>query len=227
MLVTAALALGGVFWATAYVLCIRTSIALRVALFPLVPVCFNVTWEAVYAAHDLGAGYASEGLVNLLWLCLDMGLLVCCVKFGDPTVPQLSTTSARLWAALAGLGLAALWQLACISQFETRPDGYSAIISAYVQNILMSVLFVVILASRHPVVLTLRGQYPRRVVAFGVCKAMGTVLPTSVFALVYQIPFVAYLGAMCLALDVLFCSIAADRRNLAGGRTYLGGKAVS
>ena len=206
MVISAALALGGVFWALAYLLCIQVGERLRTSLFPVPLILLNITWEFVYATHDLFSGFWSEGVVSLVWFLIDARLLLVFLKHGEKGWARFESRASRCWMVSVGAVLALVIQLTLLFSFGGRPEGYSAIYSAYVQNVLMSVVFLwLIMHAGSRGLIPGRKECGGKVLAFGMCKLVGTLLPTLVFWLEYDIAFVKVAGGLCLVMDICFC----------------------
>jgi len=146
-MVTALALASGLFWTLTYVLVIRQGLADRTYGMPLVALCANLAWEFIFSVvrphHGVQHG------VDIAWLCLDLGIAYTALRYGPRDFPSLSRPSFH--AGLAGtFALSYLGVDLVCRQFDGGRGGYAA----FGQNLMMSGLFLAMLAARR----CLRGQ---------------------------------------------------------------------
>lgn len=136
----------GVAWSLAYLDAIRLGLRQHTYAMPLWALALNITWELLHGLY----GYAAYGMViqvtiNAVWFPLDCVILYTYFRFGRQYFPQqLDQRLFYLWSGTA-LAIALVLQYMFIQQF---PLLVAATYSAFLQNLLMSVLFIVMLVQR-------------------------------------------------------------------------------
>ena len=191
--------LSGLCWTCVYAAAVRVGFRDRTYALPAFALGLNVVWEAIYFAggvfywRDYGGDVRTQTVINGLWLILDVGVVVTFVRFGP-----------RQWVGLAKAGFVAMSalilvvslgvQVAFLTQFGAETG---ARYSAFAQNLLMSVLFIVMLEQRR----SAAGQ--SNVIA--VNKLVGTLAPTISSGFIGEFrPFIAITGLLCLVTDVVY-----------------------
>ncbi len=144
--------IGEFLWLVTYLLVIRVGFAQRTYGVPLAAICLNITWEAFFAVHcPLGsrAGLPemsqlcpdSQGLglaLDVTWFVLDVVILYQLLRFGrnQQSIPEIGRHFYLV--IVLTLALTYLGQLAFML-FYRDVDGD---VMAWISNLLMSVLFV-------------------------------------------------------------------------------------
>ncbi|MCP4118876.1 MAG: hypothetical protein GY737_26470 [Desulfobacteraceae bacterium] len=148
----------GFCWTMAYILAIYRGYKDKTYGFPAMAVLFNVAWELAYAV--IYPHSSPVGKVAFVWLFLDLFLLVQVVCYWKSEHPLPGRSIPPLAVVLGGLFMA----MGVIIGGEKYHIWILA--SAFGQNLLMSLLFVLMLFSRDDA----RGQS----VYIGVLKMVGT-----------------------------------------------------
>jgi cytochrome P450 len=132
---------GGACWITAYLLIIRTAARDRVYGMPLLGVCLNIVWEAVFAFIHPYPGLLRPAVI--LWFSLDLAIVYQTLKFGPALFPHLSR---RLFHGvfLLGLAITAPMVLAVDNAFHDPWGVYSA----YFENLAFSTMYLAMLYHR-------------------------------------------------------------------------------
>jgi hypothetical protein len=162
--------IGGLFWSLTYILIIRRGIIDRTYGMPLAALCANISWEAVFSfihPHSPPQLY-----INYIWFLLDVFIVFQFLKFGKSEFPILSNKmfyTMFLLALVTGFGLV----LSITYEFNDWKGTYAA----FGQNLMMSVLFIVMLFNRG----NLRGQS----IYIALFKMFGTSISSLAFYL-YQ-----------------------------------------
>ncbi len=156
----------GVLWTITYVLIIRRGFLDHTYGMPLVALCANLSWEFVFSfvfPHG-----PVQRPVNMVWFSLDLIILYQLLRFGPLEFPRLPK---RLFYGMVGLGLSTTF-FAVVS-ITLEFDDFDGAYSAFGQNLMMSVLFIVMLHSRG----SLRGQS----LSIALTKMGGTALASVAF----------------------------------------------
>ncbi len=155
----ALLILGNLLWVVAYVLIIRAGFRDRAYGVPLVAICLNITWEAFFffscptvprcadpaSVQCLCSPPDATGRIILtLWVALDSIILFQVLRFGRrwQNTEQLRRHFSGIVLVLLGMGL--LWHRSFVTFYEDQ----NGIEDAWIINLLMSMLFVVVLFLR-------------------------------------------------------------------------------
>lgn len=188
--------LSGVAWTVVYVEAIRIGFTQRTYAVPAAALTLNIAWEWLYAFLDLTSTPGVQGYVNLVWALADVAIVFTFFRFG---FAEFSDRMGRRAFVIGGVGLlavAVVVQLLFLGEFG-RSNG--EVYSAFLQNLLMSGLFIAMFLARHGG----RGQS----LAIAVAKWLGTLAPTVQFGLVSGRGFVLGAGLLCTVLDLAYIGL--------------------
>lgn len=196
--------LSGIGWIIVYEECIRLGIKQKTYAMPFWALGLNVAWEAVYTYSDifLGAHGPLTGMTlvqtvaNAAWVCLDILILTTYFKFGKKEWPvKLNQKLFAPWSVLVLICCFAL-QLVFIKEFGFA---MAAQYSAFLQNLLMSVLFIQLYIKRDGMV----GQS----VLLAVAKWIGTLAPTILMGIINFNWIVLAAGIFCSIFDLIYITL--------------------
>lgn len=183
----------GLAWTIVYVDCIRVGLKQRTYAIPVAALALNLSWEAIYAVHGLTSRFQAQTVINIVWGLADLMVVVTFLRFGRREFPR-RLTPVTFSAGAAGLfAMAFALQGLFVAEFGW---GRSGAYSAFLQNVLMSGLFIAMLLARG----CSRGQTP----LIATAKWLGTLVPTIEFAMLFEQWFVVGLGALCCILDIAY-----------------------
>ena len=205
----------GIAWTIVYVEAIRLGFAQRTYAIPIAALGLNISWEWTYTVLDLANDPAqAQTWINLAWALADTVILYTYFRFGRKELPAFVT---KPLFAVWGLGVVAtsfVVQWLFIAEFGLD-DHAAPSYSAFLQNLLMSGLFIAMFVGR-------RGPRGQSLV-IAVAKWIGTLAPTIVFGILRDSSFILGLGILCSILDLAYIAILmAARRGpatAAGRRT--------
>lgn len=188
--------LSGVAWTVVYIDAIRVGFRDKSYAIPAAALALNIAWEAINAVHSLSSGISVQGVINLAWALADVVIVYTFLKFGRRELPGFVTRRLFIgWAVLLGLASFAVQGL-FIAEFDWDP---AARYSAFLQNLLMSGLFIAMFAVRRG----LRGQ----TVLIAVAKWIGTLAPTITFGVLENSTFILGIGALCSVFDLTYIGL--------------------
>jgi hypothetical protein len=193
--------LSGLAWTVVYIEAIRVGLAQRTYAIPVAALALNIAWESIYSVWGLATEPGLQAAINLVWALADLAIIYTFVRFGRAEFPSFVTTGMFVCAGVGLLVTAYVVQWAFVVEF-----GFSqgARYSAFLQNLLMSGLFIAMfLARRGP-----RGQS----MTIAVAKWIGTAAPTVVFGVHEGSAFIVMVGALCFLLDVAYIALLAWAR---------------
>ncbi|MCP2321532.1 hypothetical protein HDA40_000039 [Hamadaea flava] len=195
-MVTFLTALSGLAWTIVYLDSIRIGLKQRTYAMPLVALALNIGWEWIYGLHGLLDGLSLQGVVNVVWAVADAVIVYTYLRFGRRELPDF--LSGTMFAAFSVLVFATgfLVQWMFVVEFDWH---LASRYSAFLQNLLMSGLFVAMFAARRGV----RGQ----TMTIAVAKWIGTLAPTIVFGAYEHSAFILTLGILCSAFDLVYIGL--------------------
>jgi hypothetical protein len=204
----------GAAWTAVYVDAIRIGVRDRSYAIPAAALALNFAWEVLYASRSVATGISAQGVFNIVWALADVAIVVTFVKFGRSELP--SWVSRRLflgWALLLALTAFTVQWLFVVEFGWTDASRYSA----FLQNLLMSGLFIAMFAARAGT----RGQS----LLIGVAKWIGTLAPTVAFGGLGGSPLILGLGGLCSIFDLAYIGLLLRaRRPLVPAGTQLSGR---
>lgn len=199
----------GIAWTLVYIDAIRIGIKDKTYAMPLYALALNLAWEGIYGYLALtnSAGISLQGIINVLWFLFDLGLAYTFFRYGRRYLPPaFSNTAFYAWGVLAFV-TGFLVQLIFLDQFGRQ---LAVQYSAFLQNLLMSVLFIGMFTSRKGT----EGQ----TLFIAIAKWIGTLAPTILFGFLAPSLFIAVLGLLCSVFDLIYIGLVwwARRQPLSG-----------
>lgn len=184
-------ALSGIAWTIVYIDAIRIGFRHKTYAMPIAALALNIAWESIYAARALATSLSLQGVVNIIWALLDLAIVYTYFRFGRRELPEFVTRAMFIaWGALVFVS-SYIVQGMFVVQFGWEA---AARYSAFLQNLLMSGLFIAMLVARRGS----RGQS----LLIAVAKWIGTLAPTILFGVYESSPFILALGVLCSVFDV-------------------------
>ena len=189
-------AISGLAWTIVYIDSIRIGFRQKTYAMPLAALGLNLAWESTYAVHDLMTAESLQGLVNFVWALADLAIVYTFFAFGRAEFPRFVTRPMfTVWGVLVfGASFAVQWLF--IAEFGVRDAGRY---SAFLQNLLMSGLFIAMLVARRG----LRGQ----TLTIAIAKWLGTLAPTILFGVLGNSPFILGIGLLCSMFDLVYIGL--------------------
>jgi hypothetical protein len=193
----------GLFWTATYLLIIRQSILDHTYGMPMVALCTNIAWEFIFSFILPSPGIQRS--VNIVWFSLDVGILICFLRYGPGEFAYLSK---RAFYAVFCVTLATSFCAVLLITLEFHDGGTY---SAFGQNLMMSILFITMLYYRH----SLRGQS----IMIALCKLLGTALASLAFflytAISHHSVLLPFLYISILVYDLIYVGLIYRQQRLA------------
>src|ERR1700730_11729630 len=129
----------GICWTVVYVEGIRVGFKDRSYAIPFYALALNFAWELLHTVFGFRSGVSLQTIINAVWFTFDVGILYTYFKYGRKYFPR--NLPARWFTGWSILGLltALCVEYAFIREFGVAVGaGYSA----FLQNLLMSILFI-------------------------------------------------------------------------------------
>lgn len=194
--------LSGIGWMLVYEECIRLGFRDKTYCMPLWALALNLAWESLYSITEVtGGAFSVQTVVNILWCGLDVFILVTYVRYGRKEFGEHGKGSFALWTILAFATAYAL-QIVFMVQFPEGLD--SACWSAFLQNLLMSILFITQIERRKSTLGTS--------LTLAVAKWIGTLAPTITLGFMAGRPLVIVAGMACTVFDLIYIALVAKYR---------------
>lgn len=188
--------LSGLAWTVVYVDAIRIGLRDKSYAIPAAALGLNFAWEVIYAARSVATGISVQGVFNIAWGLADVVIAYTFLKFGRSELPAWVTRRLFIgWALLLVVTSFAV-QLLFVVEFGWEE---AARYAAFLQNLLMSGLFIAMFAARGG----MRGQS----LLIGIAKWIGTLAPTIVFGWYGNSPLILGLGALCSVFDLAYIGL--------------------
>ena len=192
----------GIAWTAVYVEAIRVGFRDRSYAIPAAALALNFAWEAIYASRSAATALSVQGVFNIVWALADVVILYTFFRFGRAELTAWVTRKLFLgWALLLGVTAFAV-QLLFVAEFGWDA---AARYSAFLQNLLMSGLFIAMFAARGGA----RGQS----LLIAVAKWIGTLAPTIVFGWFGHSPLILGVGALCSVFDLVYIGLMLRARS--------------
>jgi hypothetical protein len=190
-------ALSGIAWTTVYIDSIRVGFMQRTYAMPIAALGLNIAWEWTYAFRDLTHDPQLQGWVNLIWALADVAILVTFFRYGRSEFPGFVSRPLFITGGVVIVITSFLIQWLFIAEFPV--DMKAAQYSAFLQNLLMSGLFIAMFVARRGP----RGQ----TLLIAVAKWIGTLAPTILFGFINNSLFVIGIGLLCSAFDLVYIGL--------------------
>lgn len=177
-------------WTVAYVGAIYAGFKDRTYAIPAVAVALNFSWECIYAVRF--NRYIFQFSFTLLWALLDVVIIYTYLAFGRSEFPVFVGRRIFILGSILAVVLAFMFQFAFVAEFPNQVESDYA---AFVQNAIMSILFISMLINRRGT----RGQNS----TIAISKCVGTLTVT----IVRDNRFMRLLGVICCVLDIIYIGL--------------------
>ena len=189
----------GICWTVVYVEGIRVGFKDKSYAIPFYALALNFAWELQHTIFGLRAGASLQTIINAVWFAFDVGILYTYFKYGRKYFPHNLAARAFIGWSVLGLVTALCVEYAFIREFGVAVGaGYAA----FLQNLLMSVLFIDMFVRR--------GGSEGQSLYIAVNKWVGTLAPTILFGIVGDGGFpngsllILVLGVFCSVFDLIY-----------------------
>lgn len=186
----------GICWIITYIDAIRIGFRDKTYCIPLFALTLNMTWAAFYLYDELisQSPSAVQVVYKLAWFCLSIPLLITYLRYGKQDCRSDLERKLFVPGVIFALVVSAALQIIFFYSLSA-PAGN--IISSFLQNVLMSVLFIAMLYRRQGT----KGQS----MLIAVAKCLGTSAATIRVTLIGGVnPFVIPTGIIIFITDVIY-----------------------
>jgi hypothetical protein len=183
----------GLCWTIVYIEGIRRGIRDRSYAIPFYALALNLSWELLHTYFGLRTNIDLQTIINAVWFLFDVGILYTYFRYGKKYFPANVARWFLPWGLL-GLFTAFCVEYAFVREFGNFAGGAYA---AFLQNLLMSVLFIAMLVRR--------GSTEGQGLTIAVSKWLGTLAPTIAFGMIGRPkPFIIIVGLLCSLFDLVY-----------------------
>lgn len=203
--------ISGLCWTIVYIEGIRVGFRDKSYAIPFYALALNVAWESLYTFFGFRTnGLTIQNIFNAVWFMFDIGILYTYFKFGRKYfrggLPGWADHEDGIFVAWSILILVAAFavEYAFIKEFGV---GKGAGYSAFLQNLLMSVLFIVMVVRR--------GSREGQSLSIAINKWIGTLAPTILYGLIGEGGFpqgsflILVAGMLCTVFDLIYVQMLA------------------
>jgi hypothetical protein len=196
--------ISGLCWTTVYIEGIRLGLRDRSYAIPFVALALNLAWELLHTISGFQLGDRLQGTINAIWFLLDLGIIFTYFKFGRKYSAGSLTRPLFVGWSAAVLAMAFAVEYAFTREFGIFRGGAYA---AFLQNLIMSVLFVQMLVSR--------GSREGQSLLLAVSKWIGTLAPTIQFGILNNLGLqqghilIIVAGSFCCVFDLIYIALLA------------------
>ena len=193
--------LSGFGWIIVYEECIRLGFKDKIYAMPFFALGLNVAWESIYTFSDIFLGVHGaligmtlvQTIANAFWVILDIIILTTYFKFGKKEWGENIDSKYFIPWSILGLITCFILQIVFIVEF-----GFvmGAEYSAFLQNLLMSILFISMFAKR--------GNMEGQSILLATAKWIGTLAPTILMGIINFNPLVLTTGILCSVFDIIY-----------------------
>jgi hypothetical protein len=185
--------ISGLCWTLVYIEGIRVGLRDRSYAIPFYALALNLSWELLHTYFGFRSRIDLQTIINAVWFLFDVGILYTYFRHGKKYFPANLAYWFLPWSIL-GLFTAFGVEYAFVREFGTFSGGAYA---AFLQNLLMSVLFIGMLVRR--------GSTEGQSLTIAVSKWLGTLAPTIAFGMIGgPKPLILIVGLLCSVFDLIY-----------------------
>ncbi len=191
-------AISGLAWTIVYIEAIRLGFRYKTYAIPIAALGLNIAWEWTYTVRDLATDPQVQAWINLVWALADVVILYTFFRFGRREFPNFVTRPLFIAWGIAIVVSSFLIQWLFIVEFGM--EGMKAAqYSAFLQNLLMSGLFIAMFVAR-------RGSRGQSMV-IAIAKWLGTLAPTILMGFLADSLFIIGIGLLCSVFDLAYIGL--------------------
>jgi hypothetical protein len=193
-MVTFLLLLSGFCWTIVYIKMIISGFKEKTYGMPFIALTLNFSWEVIYSYFNLiDHNYTSiQTWITFIWLLLDIFIIFTYLLYGTRYFPPYCNREYFIPWTLIIFIMSFVLQYFFIIEFGASEQVYSA----FLQNLIMSILFINMLVHRND----LKGQN----LVIAINKWIGTLAPTILFGIIYGNRLALIIGIFCSVFDLIY-----------------------
>ncbi len=180
----------GLFWLITYILVIKKGFQDKRYGMPMAAICANISWEFIfscmYPLNDL------QRLITFLWFLLDIFILMQFLLYGHKEYKKIIPRKIVYSSFFITLVVSFFTILAMMHEFDDRAGIYAA----FIQNLMMSGLFIALFIQR--------GNLSGQSMGIAVCKMVGTMFAAIGFYMYFRTPLITIISLAILMYDWMY-----------------------
>lgn len=183
----------GICWTMVYVESISIGLREKTYAIPFFALALNVAWEGMESYIDLSADFQNiQTWVNVSWFFLDLILVYTYLKYGKEEFSKYCNKKHFIPVSVF------IFVMSFVIQYSFRVEFgiIGAWYSAFLQNLIMSVLYINMFIAR-------KGNKGQSI-SIAVNKWIGTLAPTILFGIIRGNQLVLVLGILCSVFDIAY-----------------------
>lgn len=185
--------LSGICWTIVYIELIHVGFKDKAYGMPLFALALNIAWEGLYSYITLKNNFASvQAWINLIWFILDIIIVYTYLKFGRKDFSKYADEKYFIPWTLTVFLMSFAIQYSFFIEFGNLGSWYSA----FIQNLIMSVLYINMLITRR----STKGQN----LTIAISKWIGTLAPAILYGIIYGNQLSLVLGIFCSIFDIIY-----------------------
>ena len=187
--------ISGLSWSVVYLVLIYQGFKHKSYGMPFLALGLNFAWEFYYSFYKLDIDHISlQRGINIFWFILDSIIVYQYFKFGKQHFTKHVKSNLFIpWSVIA-LAVCFMVEYLFLYEFGPKPG---AKYSAFLQNLIMSFLFIDLLIRR--------GYTKELSMVVAVCKCIGTLAPTLLFGADNN--FILGVGLLCFVIDLIYIGL--------------------
>jgi hypothetical protein len=192
--------ISGTMWTLVYIFIILRGLKDKTCGMPFIALAFNITWEVLYSTVFKDGNWMHQ-VTTSVWALLDVVILYTWFKYGRRNWPSRLPSRTFVPSSIFIVAIAGV-----IVYFAKRGlhDEIGAYM-AFLQNLLMSVLFINMLLQR--------GNLFGQSIGIAVAKLLGTLSITIIFYIVHW-KFITLMGGLIFTFDLLYLLMVLNQGRL-------------
>ena len=194
ILINVLIIISGICWSIVYVESIRLGFKQKTYAMPLFALGLNIVWEGLYAFTDIFVrqSIGAQAIANTCLFFLDCIIVYTYFKFG---INECKTKLERKWFVPWSIFTFATCIALQILFYYWFGNVEGEKYAAYLQNIVMSVMYLYMLKERK----SNKGQS----MIIALCKCIGTLTPT-IYGTLEGNWFILVTGIICFVFDLIY-----------------------
>ena len=199
----------GICWVVVYLESIRVGFSQKTCAMPFWALALNFAWEFLHTFSAFGQdGFSLQVVINGAWCVFDIGLMYTYFRYGRKHFPQNLDPDWFISWSLMVIATSFMLQYAFIVEFGSTVGRQ---FSAFLQNLLMSVLFINMLVRR--------GGSEGQNLVIAINKWIGTLAATLSYGVLTAPGFpkpsflILVSGMLCTVFDLLYIVMLAKVRS--------------
>lgn len=200
----------GIAWGTVYIDAIRVGFRDKTYAIPFWAMALNLSWEVLHTILGFRLeGAALQVIINALWASFDLVILYTWFRFGRHHFPRQFEKRWFIPWSLLVISVAFILQYSFVAEFGIYPGRAYA---AFLQNLLMSLLFIDMLVRR--------ASGDGQSMTIAISKWLGTLAPTILFGITGTDTFngpnrmLLLIGLLCSLFDLIYIVMLAKTMSI-------------